>query len=117
VARFLSFLAPGEEPRLLELLPDGEIGAGRGPAVMNWHWVESREDVDLIFSDAFGPRWRLAPAGPGRWAGGSVREESVPAFAAVGSLVPSRAPPARFADLWTQWPRPGHYQPSDDGQL
>jgi hypothetical protein len=116
-AQYLGFISPGEEPHELQLLPDGEIGAGRRADCMNWHCIEDGETVALILRDAFAAHWRLLAAGPGRWVGGNMLDKNIQAFAAAGSFGLARPAPARFGELWKQWPRPGHYLLSDDGQL
>jgi hypothetical protein len=87
---------PGKEPRLTELLPFNEIGAGRSHKYLNW-FCEGTEELALVFADQFGERLRLWKSSGGRWVESENREAPILFSAAEIESAPNDSgPQSRF---------------------
>lgn len=115
--RDLLFVIPGKEPRVLELLSEGEIGFGRSPDAMNWFCREDDSHMQLVLRDSFEDRWILLREAPDRWVGRSLVDPSLEAYAATGVPATMRPAAHRFQNLWSKWPWTGFYTARDDGLL
>ena len=115
--RDLLFVIPGKEPRVLELLSEGEIGLGRSPDAMNWFCREDDSHMQLVLRDSFADRWILLREAPDRWVGRSLVDPSLEAYAATGVPATMRPAAHRFQNLWSKWPWTGFYTARDDGLL
>ena len=68
--RFFRYTRVGHDERLLEFLPDGQIGAGRGAC--ETHWLVERESSGTMVLKLFGQSLqtvRLEPGSRGTWNG------------------------------------------------
>ena len=101
--------SPGERTASLELLSDGDIGAGRARDRMNWHCDDSDGDVALVISDAFAPTWRFRPAAGDRWLAQSPATQAWLAPAAARDRIEQPARPA--------WPTSGSYTADPEIEL
>ena len=108
IARF-DLIRPGERTASLELLPAGEIGAGRAADRMNWHCEESDGAIALVISDAFSPVWRFRPDADGRWDASSSGREAWLAPAAGRAVADQPARPS--------WPVSGSYTADPEIEL
>ena len=115
--RELLFVIPGKEPRVLELLSEGEIGFGRSPDAMNWFCREDDSHMQLVLRDCFEDRWILLREAPDRWVGRNLVDPNLEAYAATDMQATMRPPAHRFQNLWSKWPWTGFYTARDDGLL
>ncbi len=92
---------PGERTVSLELLAQGEIGAGRAADRMNWHCEEIDGAVEVVISDAFSPVWRFRRTAHGHWL---AQKPDTEAYLAQADARAAIEPPARPA-----WPVSGSY--------
>lgn len=107
--RLFDLVRPGDRTVSLELLAEGDIGAGRARDRMNWHCEESDGDIALVISDAFAPTWRFRPIADGRWIAGLPETQAWLAPAAERAAID---PPARPA-----WPTSGSYTADPEIEL
>ena len=103
--RHFALAAPGEGAVAVELLAEGEIGAGRSAERLNWYCTQADGGIRLVFTDAFSATATFAERSSGRWIGSSGSTSGEIYLAAKGEGT-------RKGELDVsrgQWPMPGLY--------